>query len=99
MSDERRMGTDSFYLDGDDIEAVRAAMELKKLEVIEAGGSILHEDFTLKRGGDREVAEARFDYEMPLGELADEVEFDPRDVEDPQGDTSIEEIERTNPGV
>ncbi len=94
MTNTTPMGTDSYYLDGDDQDAVRRAMELKKQEITEAGGSISNESFEIRRAGDRDVAEARFDYQMPVSELADEVEFNPPDVEDPQGDTSIEHVRR-----
>lgn len=94
MASDQKTGTDSFYLDGDDPVAVREAMDLKKQEITAAGGSIHNEQFETKRAGECEVAEARFDYEMPLGKLAGEVEFNPPDVEDPKGDTAIEHVKR-----
>lgn len=92
MSDDIAMGTDSFYLDGEDTEAIRRAMNLKMDEIRAAGGKIMNEQFETRRAGDRDVAEARFDYEMPVGKLGEEVEFNPADVEDPQGDTAIEHV-------
>ena len=92
MTENNQTGTDSFYLEGEDPEAVQEAMELKKREIRDAGGSILNEHFETKLAGDQEVAEARFDYRMALDQLAAEVEFDPPDVEDPQGDTTIEQV-------
>lgn len=94
MPADQRLGTDSFYLEGDDPQAVREAMDLKKQEITGAGGSIMNEQFETKRAGEQEVAEARFDYRMPIDDLAREVEFNPPDVEDPQGDTAIEHVDR-----
>ncbi|HEV2106930.1 MAG TPA: hypothetical protein VGR16_01560 [Thermomicrobiales bacterium] len=92
MARDTAKGTDSFYLDGEDINAVRQAMHLKMEEVRAAGGKVMNEQFETKRAGRGRVAEARFDYEMPVDKLGDEVEFNPPDVEDPQGNTTIEEL-------
>lgn len=92
MTKHTGMGTDSFYLDGNDTDGVRQAMTLKMDEIRAAGGKIMNERFETKRAGGRDVAEARFDYEMPVDKLGEEVEFDPSDVEDPQGDTAIEHV-------
>ncbi|MGI8644227.1 MAG: hypothetical protein ACR2LS_08965 [Thermomicrobiales bacterium] len=92
MATNQTLGTDSFYLDGDDPEAVLEAVELKKRDIVNAGGSIMNEQLETKRAGERDVVEARFDYQMPVGQLGEEVEFNPPDVEDPQGDTAIEHV-------
>lgn len=92
MARDTARGTDSFYLDGEDIDQVRKATELKMEEIRAAGGKITNERFETKRAGDRRIAEARFDYEMPVDKLGEEVEFNPPDVEDPQGNTTIEEV-------
>ena len=78
----RRIESDSFFLDGRDVEDIRRAMDEKIGEIRTRGAEVESVTFEETQAGDGPYATARFEYRLPAEEVGAEVEFNRADVED-----------------